>query len=215
MTACTLGSLEGLSSPPPPGGEADATAEAAAISETSEAGADVDIDAGVDADLDARVDAEVDAGPNLFPLGTFERGGCGGATYLSTLTDDPTAHSGTHACRVCSDGTPPDVYSFDATLDNAPVVGATYHAEVWVRSAPGATAPASGVEINLRTYNNPPFDQIQDDSSGHVPVGTSWTMLSVDLDVTTTAQRLDFFVDSNLQAGTCFLMDDLVVQRVR
>jgi hypothetical protein len=207
--ACTFGSLDGLAGgarSPGEGGAPTDGAGAGPISETDEAGPDA-------ADVGADVDADVDAGKNLYPLGTFEIEDCGGTGYNSKMTDDPTAHSGTHACRVCSNGAAPNPYSFDQTINDPPVAGARYYAEVWVHAAPGAPVPTSGVEVNLRTYDNP-FVQREEKGSGENPLGSTWLKLSVELGVTGPADHLDVFVNAEVEDGTCFLIDDIIVRRV-
>lgn len=153
--------------------------------------------------------------PNLLPLGDFEHGGCSGDGYYSTLTPDSTAHGGTVSCRICASGNGMDVFSLDDDIENVtPLAGSRYVAEAWVRSAPGATAPTSGVEVVLRTHTVSPFTVYDVATAVDSPIDATWKKVAVTLDVTDAgAPRLAIVIDASYQSGACFLVDDVVVQQ--
>jgi hypothetical protein len=161
--------------------------------------------------------AATDAGPNLFPLGDFELGGCAGDGYYSSLIADSTAHGGGKSCRVCSSGMSPDVFSFDSDIDNVALpVGAHYVAEAWIRTATSAGPPANGVELTLRTHTDAPVVEHDLVFTNYTTVTQTWQLLTIELDIKEPGiPKLEVVVDGQYDSGTCFLVDDIVVRRVQ
>lgn len=214
LPACSLLTpLDGFTS-----GEGDASApETSGPTPDAAPPLDAPADAAPEADAiaDAGVDAP-DAGPNLFTAyanGTFESG-CPTGGYNSTITVDATAHSGTKSCRVCSNAGSDDVFTFDEDVDETPAIGARYRVTAWVLAAPGATPPASGVFLSLRTYSNPPFTGIEQTQSPSIGVDATWQQRAVELSVTKKAPTMDMYVGGQIQGGTCFLVDDVEAHRL-
>jgi hypothetical protein len=214
IPACSLlTSLNGFSD----GRAAEAGATAADDGgEGGGATADVTVDSANAPDVsDGALDAE-DAGPNLFTVyanGTFENG-CPGSGYNSTVTVDTTAHGGARSCRICSNAGGDAIFTFDEVVGTTPIVGARYRAEAWVRPAPSATPPAVGVFVELRTFQNPPFVVVEVNAEAKA-IDATWQHRSIELDVTKAAPLLDVIIGSDTKAGTCFLVDDVEVHRVR
>jgi hypothetical protein len=207
VPACTLfTSFDDLS-----GGGSDAADE-------GDAGSDVTIDRAssdvVDAEVseDAPFDADPETRPNLHPLGTFENG-CGGwSTYGAALSASTTARTGSGACRVCSVGGSQVIYSID---DGGAIAGPTvgrYYAEAWVRTDPDSAAPATG-QISLRTITREPFSTHEEAFGGAFSFDATWKKVSVELKVTAEAPHLNLWVGADLGEGTCFLVDDVHVER--
>jgi len=156
-----------------------------------------------------------DAGLNLLPLGDFELGGCSGDSYYSSLSADSTAHGGGKSCRVCNNGASPDVFAFDSDIEGVtPPLNARYSAEAWVRAAADAGAPASGVELTLRTYTDAPVTIHDNALTPRLPLTSTWQRLAIALDVTQSGMtKLTIVLDGQYEKGTCFLVDDIVVRR--
>lgn len=209
-----LTSLEGFSSGSPDAGPAplaDAATESGAETGTPPT------DGGVDGAIptDATVDTGTDAGPppNIHPNGTFEASLDPWGAYQGTIAPDATAHTGARSLRVCG-GTNVDYFTAD---DNSalvgPSIGATYRAEGWVRTAPGAVTPPS-INIFLRTVDlSRGFEVVELGQNEGAPLTSTWQKLSVTLKVTKPAERLGVFVGADWVAGACFLLDDVTLQR--
>ena len=220
-SACSLfTSLDGLS-----GGSPTLPTEAAAFDVEAADALDARPESGAPPSEggsgDAGDDGPAPRGPNYFPIGDFELGSsCSGQGYNSSYTLDPIARSGTQSCRVChAYGQPPNVYSYDKTIDSigAPPKGSRYYVEAWLRSAPDAAPPTGGAEITLRDFRTTggTFTAVDERHSGYTRLGSEWTKVAVEFSIADTTDGLDVYVDAPLESGTtCFLLDDVVVQRV-
>lgn len=166
-------------------------------------------------DNDAGADA---APPELHPNGTFESGLAPWVPYHGTVASDTTARTGTHSLRTCAQASVPSDSVFSADDSGAvlgPVVGATYHASAWVRTAPGATAAPRSVNLLFRTIDtSPAFAEVENSYTPSIAMSTTWTKLETDLKVTTAAQALNVAVTGHYEAGACFLIDDVSVVRL-
>jgi hypothetical protein len=108
-----------------------------------------------------------------------------------------------------------DMFTFGGNVTGRPVVGGRYCGEAWARSAPGAIVPTGGLAITVRTYDEPLFARVESHPGSKVAVADTWQLLSVELDVMTSAGYLDVYLGSDIQSGACFLVDDLAVYRVK
>ncbi|MBX3186726.1 MAG: hypothetical protein KF819_06910 [Labilithrix sp.] len=204
ISACSLLTpLGGLSTGEDPISPEDAapTGDASVASDATNA-PDVSID----------VDATVDAAtrPNLHKNGTFETGCDFWGAYRSTLASESAyARSGAKSCRVCSDGS--TFYSIDdgGHVDNPPV-GSVFYAAMWVRKAPGYPV-ATKAFIMLRTFDNPPWKERDIVQSPHITLTDAWQRLEATL-VVTQGQYVNV-VGAGADGG-CFLIDDVVLERV-
>lgn len=163
---------------------------------------------------------DVVAGPtNLLTNGGFESG-CSIAWKsndpFATVTDDPVAHGGAHACRICSSafdgGTGVSVYFFSIysqSVDVQPTaMGRSYDAEVWLRNIAGE-APFDVAAVALD-------DTLADGGAGVSTLGTAttpgtdWTRAGVSQTVAAgvskvaVSVRLRRFNDKT----ACVLLDD-------
>lgn len=190
------------------------------------------VDAGVEArtegadagDGAVAVDAAIDAGvvDLLGGIGSFESGRCGeeSSFFQGTGADDPSGRAGSaHACRVCRNPGQP-YYTLDHYLPQPPVLGARYHASVWVRAVPEATTSQS-VIFFLREYDNGPsgFVSVDQSQTDLTPIDQTWRRLELERTVTHTVDGMDVFVSADpgsvpAATTTCFLVDDLVVWQV-
>jgi hypothetical protein len=209
-SACSLlTSLDGLSSPPgtgPTNGDARADGELQGSGEASADGSSTG---------DA-LDASDDAGTNLHPQPTFENGTCAPwVGYQGTVEVVPTAHSGQGACRVCTKPTTTNFFTADDNRSPGPsVLGATYHAEAWVRNDPSAPAPPS-VTLYLRnaTIVNGNFIDLESSSSPTTAIGATWRRFDANLTFTKPGD-LNVFISADTAPNACFLLDDVVLQRI-
>ena len=159
--------------------------------------------------------ADTHAGPNLIADGAFEQG-CSWGAYEGTATTDSTARTGTKSCRICTTPTTQDAFTGqDPFTAPPPVIGATYHAVAWVRTAPGAALPP-GLSIHVRSSNPMPFQAIESDASAQpgLVVTDTWQKLEISLKTTMNAAEMDVFVGSATAPGACFLLDDVWLERL-
>jgi hypothetical protein len=217
-SACSLlTSLDGLSSSPVSdiaNGDARADGDGTGATEAStEAAADAPMTSEA---LDA-FDAGDEAGPNLHPQGTFENGTTDPwAGYQGTIDIAATAHSGNGACRACTNPTTTDFFTADDNRTSGPgEVGATYRAEAWVRADPSSPAPPS-VQLILRnaTLVNGKFTALESSASPLIPIDATWRHLEITLTFT-KAGDLNIFVGASTAPNACFLIDDVVLRRVK
>jgi len=163
------------------------------------------------------IDAMHDAGvtpTNLLPSGGFEDG-CGTwAGFQATLSSDPTARTGSKSCRICMDPGVDDVFSAsdDGAIEHPPI-GALFRAEAWVRTAPGAAAPPDAALL-ARTFNAAPFTEIEKNQGASSAVGETWSKVEATLKINLVADRFHVSVGASAAPGACFLVDDVVVERV-
>jgi hypothetical protein len=212
-SACSWTGLDEYASEDPAaetdGGASDATAPPAdaAATDGGEGG-------GVTIDANEAGDGGGGALQNLHPFPGFEGDGCvGWGTYKATLAASSVARTGAGSCRVCTDGTDA-IFTADDNGQIALTVGATYMAEVWVRSDP--TKPASPfVGLTLRSRNDNPFAEPEKNYEPLVGAPTaSWQKITVTLKVTQPAQKVNIVVAGDTVANACFLMDDVALYRL-
>jgi hypothetical protein len=186
------------------------------------ADANADPDGGVtDADVASPVDAgaDGDAGyENVAPNPGFEDDGvnCGGGwgPNGATLTSEPIGRSGARSCRVCS-SQPATYFTIDplgfGLLDVLP--GEVYRAEAWVRRVAPTPPPSEGVAVYQRVYRG--GTQVESSSSDRVVVGDDWGLVG-GLHEVTQAGRLELYFEARPATGVeCFLIDDVVLMRVK
>ena len=221
LSACSLlNSTDGLAGGPGGSdGDAASTADTGAESDGAASTSDGGTSDGalVDGAIDAG-DAGSDAlsGPqNLHPNGTFETGIAPWGAYQGTVASDSTARGGTKSLRACTrDGTLDYFTADDGSALGGPVMGATYRAEVWVRTAPGAVVPPS-VALWIRSANyTGGFQSIETDNNDGPPLTATWQKLSVTLKITKPAERLGIFVGADQATNACFLIDDVTLVRL-
>jgi hypothetical protein len=192
------------------------------LDETPVGAPDHDAAAALDgAARDAETRTEADGAPtlvNIHPFSSFESGCAGWAPYQAELTSDDHGHSGAKSCRVCSTVTnPPDISTADdnGAIDSAGV-GQRYRVEAWIRRTfDGAGGPPGGAGVVIRTFDVGPLVRKEQAGSALVPASETWTLLTADLDITQPAQKIGVYVGGASQIGTCFLLDDVRVYRLR
>jgi hypothetical protein len=165
-----------------------------------------------------------DGGPDasvpveLHPNGTFEDGLAPWGAYHGTVALDATARTGTKSLRPCAQPNPPadNIFSGDdqGAVPN-PVIGATYHASIWVRADPAASMAPSGVLLLFRTIQLPNFAEVEVKTTTPVTLDATWKKLEIDLPVTMPAKALNIAVIGQHAAGACFLVDDVSVVRIQ
>ena len=163
-------------------------------------------------DRDAAPDGDTHVGPNLVPDGTFDSV-CPLGTFQGTVASDGTARRGAKSCRVCTLPATPDYFTAGSFASSGPAVGSTYHAEIWVRTAPGAATPP-GILLHLRTSNDAPFVQIQKSMTSPRTIDATWQKIEITLQPTIAAARMDLFFGSDTAVGACFLVDDVWLERL-
>ena len=165
---------------------------------------------GSDAALDTSADAER---VNLHPNGEMEFSCQGWYPYNATLESDPTAHGGMASCRVCATKTANDTATFDefgAVLD--PVKGGVYVASAWFRVPPDKPPPPSGISLYLGTRDMSNAD-VEGLYTSPMAIDLNWKKLSVQLTVTKDAKKLRIYGGGTAELGTCFLVDDVRLER--
>ena len=205
----------------------------AAATPISEGGSSGDANSGgLDSSNDARVgadgpiiegdgggglpEANEHVGPNLLADSSFESG-CSWSSFQGSIaTESPTARTGTKSCRVCASPSTPDYYpGGDPFTGGPPVVGATYRATAWVRTAPGSATPP-GALLFVRATNSSPFasiDQANTPKPG-LPFTATWQKLQVSFTSTAPAGQMDIFVGTDTLVGSCFLIDDVWLEKL-
>lgn len=158
-----------------------------------------------------------DAGPDgdaasWLVLDDFEDGYAPYVPQNATATLSTIAHTGSHSCQVCCDGTP----SY-CTLDRGyngfildPTVDASYTIGAWVRAAPQTANGNLGSVAIARTYQGSTFiDQAPYNS---IPLPESWVYVTSTVTVSKPADGLAGYVGvSGYDAGDCFLVDDVTL----
>jgi hypothetical protein len=211
--ACTaLTSLEALS-----GGDGDGDAQAADV-RTSADGPSVEASGEADAS-DGAVTSDADAAlAELHPNGTFESGGAPWGSYNGNVfVLDGTARTGSRSLRACGQATAPadPIFSGDDNgAAGAPIVGATYRATAWVRTAPGSAVPP-GVSMRFRTIQLPVFVETEIRETAGVAITSTWQKLDIELPVSKSAAKLNIAVLGKWAAGACFLIDDVSIVRIQ
>lgn len=193
-----------------------------AASSAADSGADVA--AASDADgatppLDDSSAPDASAVVNLHPNGDFDALGCklwGG--YYATLTADTLARSGTGSCRVCAlEGSQSaGGFSADDASGSAsnPPVGAVYAVSAWIRAAPGAPSP-DDITVLLRSTRPSPFQIYEEAYGPRVAPTNDWAQINVTLAINEQAEALNTAIIGRGSTGACFLVDDLVLQRLK
>jgi hypothetical protein len=206
--ACSLTtSLEGFSSTVV-FVEADADASGAEASDGSRKG-----DTSTVADAGGGDDS---GAPNIHPRGTFESGVCDSWTaFQGKLAQDTTARTGTGSCRVCTLTTTTDYFTADDLGAAGPaVVGATYRAEGWARSAPGAPN-VGAVTFVLRNFTTAGgFKALETHGSASRPVDANWQRYETTMTITMAGGTINVIVSADHRPGACFLIDDVTLRRL-
>ncbi|MBS2018661.1 MAG: hypothetical protein JST00_37690 [Deltaproteobacteria bacterium] len=207
-------SLEGLSGGGGDGGS-PISPDAASVAEAGSTDATTSTDASSTSDADE--DAGSDAGPappNVHPNGTFDTTLDPWAAFQGTASKDTTARTGPFSLRACGKAGFGYFTADDGSAFEGPVLGATYRAEAWVRTAPGAAVPPV-IKIFLRSASfTPDFTSVESTEADGPALTSTWQKLSVTLKLTKPAQRLGIYVGADYVPEACFLLDDVALQRV-
>ena len=115
----------------------------------------------------------------------------------------------------CTAPTTTDFFTADDIGSPGPaVVGATYRAEVWVRTAPGKAVPGPAV-VFLRSYVlDPTFRQLETSPSPDQVLDAQWRRIETTMTITRPGGTLNVFIGADHAPGACFLIDDIVVRRI-
>jgi hypothetical protein len=207
---CSVGFCTSTPAPIPDGDAADAPS---APGDGGGAGGDDDAaapDAGA---------PDADGDPDLLADPGFEAGLDGWEGYLGTASSTDVARTGAHALRVCKDdGHKSFVSVYRDVIVGAPEqvpAGARFHAEVWVRAAPGQLAPTAltpsvrerGGASAFVDHAGPTLTSVDDE----------WRLLVAEGTIgAADRSALAFVIEAgNGEAdGTCFLLDDARVVRL-
>jgi hypothetical protein len=169
--------------------------------------------------VEASDDAAVDVAPsqdasadveNLLSNGGFELGCAGWVGINATLSQDSTARSGMHSCRVCASGT----FTFNITqqVPRDVVAGETYAVEAYVHTADDAGTPAAAMAVLIADVAKVGGELQRQSSTASVP-RAAWDQISGLLNVNAEAgAMLDVsFLNGDPGDGggrNCFLIDD-------
>jgi len=215
-----LTSLDGLSSPndPTPGGSEAGPDGTTSANDAGDSGSSSDALSDTGSSADVTVDSGTDSGPslpNLHPNGSFEANIVPWGAYQGVVTQNDLARTGAHSLRACGNNGVDFYTADDGSALGAPTIGAMYRAEVWVRTSPGAPAPPS-MTLFIRSVNfTGGFQSIETANVDTVGAITStWQKLSVTITITKAAERFGVFVGADPSAGGCFLLDDVVLQKI-
>jgi hypothetical protein len=197
-------------------GAIDASFESSNVVRTDAADATTRLEAAADASSDGDATG-FESEPNLHPLGTFESV-CGlpWDAFQGTLARSSLAHSGTGSCRVCATQATPDGSTFAADDNRAAgtaMLSGTYRASAWIRAnEDGASTP---VALVLRSATTSSILELRE--SAPINPDPQWQRVEVTLDISKPGGGLNVVLYSTKNAGTpsCFLMDDVAVQRIR
>lgn len=151
-------------------------------------------------------------GANLLENAGFEDGCNGWSSSSGNLTVDTVFHGGTKSCRVCTTGAEAGLY-LSRPFGGAAKVGEKYAASAWLRNAP-ATGNASSFTIGVRSLDAGQSDV--ETFSQQAPVLTSsWQEVTMSFEIQKPGAAL-LRVEigaGEAPAGSCFLVDDVVVAR--
>jgi hypothetical protein len=178
------------------------------------------LDASRDAEptTDAAADGDAEASlPNLHPIGTFENGAkCEPwGFYFATLTRAAVGHTGQSSCRVCSITGQPDGFTADDKgILGPPTIGATYHLSAWLRAVPGSSVATTAFVV-LHTIDLPSYAEREVSTSISEVLTDTWLKFEATLSVTTSADALDVVIAGDYAENACFLVDDVVVERIK
>ncbi len=175
----------------------------------------------VDAANVDRVEDNDAAGPpgltnllNLHPEGTFETG-CSRWRGNATHAASTTARTGSASCLVCANANAPPAPFFsidDLGLSGPATPGATYRAGGWARLAPGTIGPGP-VALTLRNLSSD-GKNLESLSSADTRLSTEWQRFESTLSITKSGGKVDVYIAADYVPGACFLLDDVVVERV-
>lgn len=156
-------------------------------------------------------------GTNLHPYGTFDTSCDGWYASQSVTQLSATAHTPPGACQVCTASGATAYFGIsDYGVVSKPPVGASYHVTGWLRAAPTQT-PAKQLSVMLRTFDTSGgFAQIELAQSAELAtVDTTWQKIEVTLEVTKPAEWLHVNFVGVPSGSQCFLVDDVVLERLR
>lgn len=217
-----LTSLDGLSSPDneasTPGGDGGGLDGTTSATDAGDGASATDASSDTGSSPDVAVDSGTDGGPslpNLHPNGTFEANLVPWGAYQGVATQSDLARTGAHSLRACGTSNVDFYTADDGSALGPPTIGATYRAEAWVRTSPGASAPPS-MTIFLRSVSfTGGFQSIEtNDAKAPGAITSTWQKLTVTITITKAAERFGIFVGADPSAGGCFLLDDVVLQRI-
>ena len=190
-----------------------------------DASSDASSDAPSDVSSDLRDDQPVTI-TNLVPNGDFEMNtatACTGwASFQGTTAPSSTAHGGQSACLICSKAS--GDFSGGVIVLAKPVPAGTYVGTAWAKAA-GGNANSLQVTLNLRVLCDPPTP-LSDCyyAVTSVPLGAAYTKLGPLTFVVPDARgpndaalgdlETHLSVNNDASPGDCFLVDDVVVERV-
>lgn len=163
------------------------------------------------ADADAEGERPIaDASANLVPNGDFDGNdaGCGPgwSTQVGSADPTPIAHSGAYACRICA-GAGPAYYGIHVSPRLAAASG-TWVIDAYTRGAPDAGVP--GTVEGVLSWQTP--DASKPVSGSFVVDETgSWYRNHTTYVVPDGVTSIDVAILANGGAGTCFIVDDVVV----
>jgi len=165
--------------------------------------------------------------PNLVPNGDFEMNtgtACTGwGSYQGTVTASSTAHGGNSACLICSKVS--GVFSGGVPVLSKPVPAGTYVGTAWVKAA-GGRANSLQATLNMRVFCDPPTPTLECyHGVTSVPFGDAYRKVGPLTFVVPDGGRgpqdaalgdMDTYVsvDNGASPGDCFLVDDVVVERL-
>lgn len=210
-----LVSVDGLAgaadATPTPAGEGGSGLDGSSSRDASDAGAASD----APTTTDAPPDADTHVGPNLLDDSSFE-GDCTWNGFQGISSSDPTARTGSKSCRICTSPTTTDYFTGNSHYTSAaPLIGATYRAVAWVRKAPGAPSPGPAI-LNLRTLTPSPFTSIENTATDlpGLTLTDTWQRLEILMLVTKSASNMDVYVGVDTAPNSCFLIDDVWLEKL-
>jgi hypothetical protein len=157
-----------------------------------------------------------DAGPNLEPNATFETGTDGWIAFQGMLSVSFTAHGGGKSLRVCTSiaGTTSTFAGDDNLSPGDAIIGASYRARASARTDPAGDMPGP-IQLGLRTVNKDVGFVVKDSAvATPVALDATWRQLEVTLAVTERG-LLNVTASAGTVPGACFLLDDVVLQRIQ
>jgi hypothetical protein len=160
---------------------------------------------------DAGLSAEAAPSSPLLTNSNFESGCAGWSSWEGTLEDVTTARSGSHACRVCSDGTTRLYGIGQGVPRTALTVGKKYVGEVWVRADDRDSGPVPTPYAKLEIYDAAE-NQLDAAEGGKIALDGTWKRASA---VITVTPATDSVYLSFAAYGGCFLLDDASLQEIR
>jgi hypothetical protein len=159
---------------------------------------------------DASTDASLASEDNLLTNPSFESGCDPWGAWNATVSWSPQGRTRGGACFACVDPRAYQGFSINSD-DVTSLKPGKYKGSIWVRAR---SAPTVSTEVRIVLRTRDANNRATSNESDPTILTEQWQQITVTLDVTAQARRLDIYAWIPMPpatAGTCFLADDASV----